>query len=281
MKRKQTNSIVAILICLTILFTVSCDMFTNSLLKGAARDMSDIMKNASTSELLAAGADPDVIGDPAAAQAAMEALAEKDLSNISAEEASNVCSLASSAILPVSTLMDAIDKIKDSTKDDNSEDDNSENTDGSQTEEVNESVKVVSEILSSIPAVDTTAIEQVLGNDELVKEAEIGSVAMATVSLMASSLSKADLSPERQQEQLDIISKKISEIKPEDIKDGVTTDVIDKVLEGTAFENDTAMKTAVKAALTLKNRDDISSLTIGGFNLGELIGVKDNENSSN
>ena len=99
MKRKQTNCIVAILICLTILFTVSCDMFTNSLLKGAARDMSEMMKNASTSELLAAGADPDVIGDPAAAQAAMEALAEKDLSNISAEEASNVCSLASSAIL--------------------------------------------------------------------------------------------------------------------------------------------------------------------------------------
>lgn len=276
MKTKQTNCIVAILICLTILFTVSCDMFTNSLLKGAARDMSEMMKNASTSELLAAGADPDVIGDPAAAQAAMEALAEKDLSNISAEEASNVCSLASSAILPVSTLMEAIDKIKDSTKNDNSE-----NTDGSQTEEVNESVKVVSEILSSIPAVDTTAIEQVLGNDELVKEAEIGSVAMATVSLMASSLSKADLSPEEQQEQLDIISKQISEIKPEDIKDGVTTDVIDKVLEGTAFEDDTAMKTAVKAALTLKNRDDISSLTIGGFNLGELIGVKDNENSSN
>lgn len=276
MKTKQTNCIVAILICLTILFTLSCDMFTNSLLKGAARDMSEMMKNASTSELLAAGADPDVIGDPAAAQAAMEALAEKDLSNISAEDASNVCSLASSAILPVSNLMEAIDKIKDSTKDDNSE-----NTDGSQTEEVNESVKVVSEILSSIPAVDTTAIEQVLGNDELVKEAEIGSVAMATVSLMASSLSKADLSPEEQQEQLDIISKQISEIKPEDIKDGVTTDVIDKVLEGTAFEDDTAMKTAVKAALTLKNRDDISSLTIGGFNLGELIGVKDNENSSN
>lgn len=276
MKTKQTNCIVAILICLTILFTVSCDMFTNSLLKGAARDMSEMMKNASTSELLTAGADPDVIGDPAAAQAAMEALAEKDLSNISAEEASNVCSLASSAILPVSTLMEAIDKIKDSTKDNNSE-----NTDGSQTEEVNESVKVVSEILSSIPDVDTTAIEQVLGNDELVKEAEIGSVAMATVSLMASSLSKADLSPEEQQEQLDIISKKISEIKPEDIKDGVTTDVIDKVLEGTVFEDDTAMKTAVKAALTLKNRDDISSLTIGGFNLGELIGVKDNENSSN
>ena len=276
MKTKQTNCIVAILICLTILFTVSCDMFTNSLLKGAARDMSEMMKNASTSELLAAGADPDVIGDPAAAQAAMEALAEKDLSNISAEEASNVCSLASSAILPVSNLMEAIDKIKDSTKDDNSE-----NTDGSQTEEVNESVKVVSEILSSIPAVDTTAIEQVLGNDELVKEAEIGSVAMATVSLMASSLSKADLSPEEQQEQLNTISKKISEIKSEDIKDGVTTDVINDVLAGTDFGNDTAMKTAVKAALTLKNRDDISSLTIGGFNLGELIGVKDNENSSN
>lgn len=282
MKTKRTNSIVAILICLTILFTVSCDMFTNSLLKGAARDMSETMKNASESELLAAGANPDVIGDPAAAQAAMDALADKDLSNISAEEASNVCSLASSAILPVSNLMEALDKILDSEKNDDNE--SSDNSDGSQTEEEsNDATQIIAEILDSIPDVNTAALEQVLGNENLVKEAEIGDVAMATVSLIASSLSKKDLEAEEQQNTLEIISENLGKFSSEDVKDGITDTAIDKVLEGTAFEDDSAMKTAVKAALTLKDRDDISSLSIGGFNLGELIGVKDeeNENSSN
>jgi len=282
MKTKKANSIVAILICLTILFTVSCDMFTNSLLKGAARDMSDIMKNASTSELIASGTNPDVIGDPAAAQAAMDALADKDLSEITPEEASNVCSLASSAILPVSNLMEALDKIVDSEKNDDNE--SSDNPDGSQTEEEsNDATQIIAEILDSIPDVNTTALEQVLGNETLVKEAEIGDVAMATVSLMASSLSKKDLEAEEQQAILEQISKNLSNISSEEIKDGVTDETIDKVLAGTAFEDDSAMKTAVKAALTLKDRDDISSLSIGGFNLGELIGVKDeeNENSSN
>ena len=282
MKTKRTNSIVAILICLTILFTVSCDMFTNSLLKGAARDMSETMKNASESELLAAGANPDVIGDPAAAQAAMDALADKDLSNISAEEASNVCSLASSAILPVSNLMEAIDKILDSEKNDDNE--SSDNPDGSQTEkESNDATQIIAEILDSIPDVNTAALEQVLGNENLVKKAEIGDVAMATVSLMASSLSKKDLEAEEQQDTLDKISENLGKISSEEVKDGKTDDTIDDVLKGTVFEDDSAMKTAVKAALTLKDRDDISSLSIGGFNLGELIGVKDeeNENSSN
>ena len=282
MKTKKANSIVAILICLTILFTVSCDMFTNSLLKGAARDMSETMKNASESELLAAGANPDVIGDPAAAQAAMDALADKDLSEITPEEASNVCSLASSAILPVSNLMEALDKILDSEKNDDNE--NSDNPDGSQTEkESNDATQIIAEILNSIPDVNTTALEQVLGNENLVKEAEIGDVAMATVSLMASSLSKKDLEAEEQQDTLDKISENLGKISSEEVKDGITDTAIDKVLEGTAFEDDSAMKTAVKAALTLKDRDDISSLSIGGFNLGELIGVKDeeNENSSN
>ena len=282
MKTKRTNSIVAILICLTILFTVSCDMFTNSLLKGAARDMSETMKNASESELLAAGANPDVIGDPAAAQAAMDALADKDLSNISAEEASNVCSLASSAILPVSNLMEALDKILDSEKNDDNE--SSDNPDGSQTEkESNDATQIIAEILDSIPDVNTAALEQVLGNENLVKKAEIGDVAMATVSLMASSLSKKDLEAEEQQDTLDKISENLGKISSEEVKDGITDDTIDDVLKGTVFEDDSAMKTAVKAALTLKDRDDISSLSIGGFNLGELIGVKDeeNENSSN
>lgn len=282
MKTKRTNSIVAILICLTILFTVSCDMFTNSLLKDAARPMSETMKNASTSELIASGTNPDVIGDPAAAQAAMDALADKDLSNINEKEASNVCSLASSAILPVSNLMEALDKILDSEKNDDNE--SSDNPDGSQTEkESNDATQIIAEILDSIPDVNTAALEQVLGNENLVKKAEIGDVAMATVSLMASSLSKKDLEAEEQQDTLDKISENLGKISSEEVKDGITDDTIDDVLKGTVFEDDSAMKTAVKAALTLKDRDDISSLSIGGFNLGELIGVKDeeNENSSN
>ena len=143
--------------------------------------------------------------------------------------------------------------------------------------------QIIAEILNSIPDVNTAALEQVLGNENLVKEAEIGDVAMATVSLMASSLSKKDLEAEEQQDTLDKISENLGKISSEAVKDGITDDTIDDVLEGTAFEDDSAMKTAVKAALTLKDRDDISSLSIGGFNLGELIGVKDekNENSSN
>ena len=145
--------------------------------------------------------------------------------------------------------------------------------DKDESEESEESTNVISSVLGSVPTdVNTGAIEQVLNNEKLVKETEIGDVTMATVSLMASSLAKKDCTEEERNQALTNISRNLKE---------KTT--VDEVLAGTGFENDSSMKIAVKAALIIKTRDDTSSLSIGGFNLGEVIGVEEeeNEDSSN
>ena len=261
MKTRKANTFIAICLCLVIFSSMSCEMFTTSLFKDAARDMSETMKNASTSDLLASGNNADILGDQAASQAALEELGKRDLENITPVEAANVCGLASSAILPVSTLMGAIDKIMNATDTEDSDSDGSGDS-----EKTDNTADIITEILASIPKVETTAIETVLQNDTLVKETEIGSVAMATVSLMVSSLSKADLDQETQKKELEQITDNLNnKLTEEEIKDGISTEDVTKVLEGTQFAEDTAMQTAIKAALIMKDRDDLSSLSNSNF----------------
>ena len=102
-----------LILCLAVLFVSSCEMFTHSMFKGAARDLSETMKNVSTSDLISSGSDSGVISNPGAAKAALEELgARKDeLENISVEQAEEVLNLGTAAILPTEKLMDAVDKL--------------------------------------------------------------------------------------------------------------------------------------------------------------------------
>ena len=259
MKIKKLKTLFTICVCLIVLSTFSCEMFSTSLFKDMGRDLSEVMKNASTEDLISNGTNPDILGDQQASQAALEALGEHDLTNITPEDATNVCTLATSAILPTSTLMDAIETITNASQE--------------EIETEVDALNLINSILTTVPEVDTSALEQVLGNDTLVQEAEISSVAMATVSLMASALANENLETEQQLVNIETITQNLQNVTPEDLENAENKEeLISTVLSGTDFEDNPAMETAISAVLTLKDREDLESLSIFGFNIGELFG---------
>ena len=134
--------------------------------------------------------------------------------------------------------------------------------------------------MNSIPEVDTTALETILGNEKNVKEADITSTAMATISLMGSALKNDEsiADEEAMNETFQNISEKLGS---EDIKNQATTvDKVNFVLSGTSSQDNEALKTAITAAILLSEREDLGDLSIGGFNLGELLGAKAEEGNS-
>ena len=67
----------------------------------------------------------------------------------------------------------------------------------------------------------------------------------------------------------------------EDIKNLETTaDKVNYVLSETSSQDNEALKTAITAAIILSEREDLGDLSIGGFNLGELLGAKAEEENS-
>lgn len=296
MKNKNVNIIIALCLILAVFSATSCDMFTSSLFKNQARDLSSTMKNVSTENLIDSGSNPDVVGNPESAKAALEALGEReDLENISPEQATNVCNLASSAILPISNLMGIVDQLMNqTTPPDQDEEDFEENVpsdpeNGETTEnDSQQMLNMFTEILDTVPVVDTTAIETVLNNENLVKEADITSVTMATISLMATAI-KEEVSKneapieETTQELLNQISENMEKLQndetfsPENLSNATAEEkkeLISTILKDSPLEDNTAIQTAVFSFLTLSGREDFDVI-------GNLLGFGSEEEPSN
>lgn len=280
MKNNISKFIVGLSLCFVLLFVTSCELFTTSMLTFAQRDPKDSMKKMSTESLVAAGKDPTVVGDQNSAIAALEVLGERteDLEKLSPQEATDVMNLATAAIFPVSTFGDILASFMPSEDDENSGE--SEGSGEGENQEENKSNEIISSILNSIPEVDTTALETILGNEKNVKEADITSTAMATISLMGSALKNDESIAD--EEAMNETFQKISEkLGSDEIKNKATTeDKVNFVLSETSSQDNEALKTAITAAIILSEREDLGDLSIGGFNLGELLGAKAEEENS-
>jgi len=249
--------ITTLLLCLAVLVITSCDnMFTTSLFKGFARDLTETMKDVSRDDLINSGTNPDVIGNQESAKAAIEALAEKDLSNITVEQGENVLKLGTAAILPTSTLMDAITTIMNAVP----EDDENGATESEEDDETEIITNVITSMIASVPEMDNTAITTVLQNQEVLETGDITTVTLATLSLTASALANEGITDS---EKIDTEMGKIGENVEdmgEDI-DSIDPEVfVETALKGTSFEESDAMKTAIKSFYYLMQRDDFDSL---------------------
>ena len=72
---------------------------------------------------------------------------------------------------------------------------------------------------------------------------------------------------------IETITQNLQNVTPEDLENAENKEeLISTVLSGTDFEDNPAMETAISAVLTLKDREDLESLSIFGFNIGELFG---------
>lgn len=249
--------ITTLLLCLAVLVITSCDnMFTTSLFKGFARDLTETMKDVSRDDLINSGTNPDVIGNQESAKAAIEALAEKDLSDITVEQGENVLKLGTAAILPTSTLMDAITSIMNAVP----EDDENGATESEEDDETEIITNVITSMIASVPEMNNTAITTVLQNQEVLETGDITTVTLATLSLTASALANEGITDsEKIDTEIGKIGENVEDMG-EDI-DSIDPEVfVETALKGTSFEESDAMKTAIKSFYYLMQRDDFGSL---------------------
>ena len=261
-----------LILCLAVLSVTSCEMFTHSMFKGAARDLSETMDKVSTDDLISSGADPNVVSNPEAAKAAVEALSKRpeELENITVEQAENVLNLATSAVLPTSTLMEVLDQVL------NQETDDDTNTEGS-SEVSNLLATTLLSTIQNAPEMDTKAVEIVLEKEEVLKEGDLTTVALATISLTATAMKSENVeSEEALQESISSVTENIGKLteNSEDLSSTTPEDFIEEALKGTEFEDNDAMKTAMNALYYLMQRDDFANL------LGDTSN-EENEDQSN
>lgn len=271
MKNKISKYSFLFLLLLAVFLVSSCDFFTNSVLSFAARDTAETVKSTPTNALVSAGSNPSVVGDQNMAQTYLEELGNRpeDLENLKTEEAENVMNLATAALLPVSNFQSILDSMVDNG--------NQEGGEGENPEQDNNNI--LASILDSIPSVDTTALEKVLENEKTVQEADISTTAMATISLLGSAIKTEANEGDTTQ----LFGQITQNLGSDAVKTAETTeDKVNAVLQGTgASEDNTALKTAIAAALVLSQREDLSSLSIGGFDLGQLFGVQTDNGQNN
>lgn len=278
MKKNSSNIFLTFfLIFIGISFT-SCDLFTTSVLSFTARDLKESLKTMPTESLIAAGKDSSVIGNQSSAQAALEVLGERleELEDLSPEQAENVMNLATAAIIPVSTFGDILNSMIGQDGNPNTENEGSE---GSEETEENNATEVLASLMNSIPVVDTAALEVILSNQENLTQSDITSTALATVALMASAV-KSEESLTTEENQLQVFTAITQNLGSDDVKNAGTTEAkVAAALNGTGVENNDALKIAITAALTITEREDIGDLSIGGFNIGTLLGASTEESN--
>lgn len=278
MKKNSSNIFLTFfLIFIGISFT-SCDLFTTSVLSFTARDLKESLKTMPTESLIAAGKDSSVIGNQSSAQAALEVLGERleELEDLSPEQAENVMNLATAAIIPVSTFGDILNSMIGQDGNPNTENEGSE---GSEETEENNATEVLASLMNSIPVVDTAALEVILSNQENLTQSDITSTALATVALMASAV-KSEESLTTEENQLQVFTAITQNLGSDDVKTAGTTEAkVAAALNGTGVENNDALKIAITAALTITEREDIGDLSIGGFNIGTLLGASTEESN--
>ena len=110
---------------------------------------------------------------------------------------------------------------------------------------------------------DTTAVEIVLGKEEVLKEGDITTVTLATVSLAATAMKSADVeSEEALQEAISSVTENIGKLteNSKDLSNTTAEEFIDEALKDTEFEDSDAMKTAMNALYYLMQRDDFANL---------------------
>ncbi len=258
MKHKQ-YVILSAVAAAAVLGAVSCsNLFTTSLAGNLKRNMSAQFAKASVSELAKMAGDPAVIKDIDTGRALIDALSEKnqeDLRHLSEQEKQNILDVAVSSSLPISSLTDTINNLK--------------NQSGSV-----DADKVVSEVLGSLPSVKTEAVNTLLNDSSTLETAPVETLVTASLVLVTQAAKDDPLITGGNRDgTMQAIQDALSKNNEADKKSAIDQLKADgKISQDTV----TALQTVVNVAESLNSnrKDDLSDLSIGGINLGDYIGIK-------
>lgn len=167
----KMNKIAFVVISALCVFTFfSCDLLTKPLLEQiglgdvlAYAPDAENLGNADTTVLANAAGDISIAADPAASRAVLEALGTKDddeITNLSAEQKSNILSLTTSAILPVDQIIGVASRAMNQAQQESGE--ASESGSSSSSSDESGMQTVIEDMIKAIPFVDTNATEVIL-----------------------------------------------------------------------------------------------------------------------
>jgi len=228
---KNAGRLTGIVIC-TLFLAVSCrQLFTESMGSSLARDKPSISSSASVDDLLDIarsrdGSDQDV------AKELLDILADKepeDIDALSLEEKADILNLGGAAAIDLEEIADLANKLSDDPD--------------------NQNELIQDAIEDATNDVDTTVLEQLLLDEEVLTKAEPEAVVVAAAAVVA------DVSAEVGAEQvMDILA------DPSSLESsGLTQEQQDK------------LETVINAADVLETREDTEDITVGNFDLLDLL----------
>ena len=228
---KNASRLAGIIIC-TFFLAVSCrQLFTESMGSSLERDKPSISSSASLDDLLDIARSRDG-ADQEVAKELLDALADQDPEDIDAlslEDKADILNLGGAAAIDLEEITDLANKLSD----------NPDNQ--------NELIRDIME--NATNNVDTTVLEQLLSDEEVLTEAQPEAVVVAAAAVIA------DVS---------------SEVGAEQVMD-ILADPSTLESSGLTREQQDKLAIVINAANVLETREDAQETTIGDFDLLDLL----------
>ena len=193
---KMNKIAFAVISALCVFTFFSCELLTKPLLEQiglgdvlAYAPDAENLGNADTTVLANAAGDISIAADPAASRAVLEALGTKEddeITNLSAEQKSNILSLTTSAILPVDQIIGIATDAMEQASGNGAASESGSSSSGSDESGMQ---TVIEDMIKAIPFVDTYATEVILleaVNQTTIPEEDVPNILLATISVAIS-----------------------------------------------------------------------------------------------
>lgn len=228
---KNASRLAGIIIC-TFFLAVSCrQLFTESMGSSLERDKPSISSSASLDDLLDIARSRDG-ADQEVAEELLDALADKtpeEIDALSIDEKTDILNLGGAAAIDLGELANLSNELSD----------NPDNQ--------NELIRDIME--NATNDVDTTVLEQLLSDEEVLTEAEPEAVVVAAAAIVA------DVS---------------AEVGAERVMD-ILADPSSLESSGLTREQQNRLEIVINASEVMETRDDADDVTIGDFDLLDLL----------
>lgn len=240
------------------LFTIlvmSCEVFSNPLYK-VSRDISDMVDSMSTGDLV--GNIDKLASDPSKSADILNELSnrdQKEIEKLSQGEKEKLLEAGIGTVLPTSKLGEAVDSLVSG----------GENTDFN---------KVMEKLCEETPSVNTKVLETALSDKDVLSNTDAGTIALSAASLVVATI-KNESDESSVDAKMEDFQAAVAEATDEaDLKKNLQ----DKGFSPASIESLTVAMNASKvlqgtAGEGMPNRkDDLSSLNLGGQDVGSLLG---------
>ncbi len=236
---------------LFVCLIMSCELFSKPLYS-FSRDISGIIGSMSTADL--AGNIDKLASDPQKAADVLNELSgrnQDEINNLSKGDKENLLKAGTSAILPVSQLGDVVEQL----------------TNG---DESMDFATIMDSLSQGAPAINTTALETVLKDKEILKTTDASTLAFSAASLIVNTVKTESGEGSSFEDKMKAFQEAAKTVNGNFNKDNFETELKAK---GFSSESASALSAAMGVAdvLTGERKDEAAGVGIGGFTISDLL----------